>query len=107
MIEATKMSNSDSITNKLKEMSLFIDQAEAALKKGEVINLSHLDKEVEKLCEQALNLPPEDAKAIQPIMGEVISKLENLALSLQNFQSSLKDRAEDLKKHEENKEKDA
>lgn len=80
------------IIDKLNAMNGFIDEAESALEKGNIINLSHLDDEVAQLCAQTLSLPPEQAKSVQPIMANMIGKLEALALSLQSFQAQLKEK---------------
>lgn len=86
------MSDADAIITELDKMGGFIDKAHAALQKGKVVGLSHLDNEVAELCAQAIKLPPEQAKTVQPIMADVISKLETLALSLQSFQAKLKEK---------------
>lgn len=84
------MNNVDHIIKRLNELNLFIDKAQEKLHKGEIINLSHLDQEVGALCEQTLRLKPVDAVKAQPIMAEMISKLENLSISLKEFQDGLK-----------------
>lgn len=87
----TQMSKSEDIISKLKALTQFIEGAQAKLQNGEVIDLSHLDAEVAQLCEETLKLPPEEAVKVQPVMGDMISKLETLSLALQDFQKSLKE----------------
>lgn len=84
------MNEAHRIITRMKEINQFIDNAQTSLKNGRVINLSHLDDEVGQLCEQTLSLPPVEAKAVQPVMAELIGKLENLSLSLQSFQEKLR-----------------
>ena len=84
------MSKATEIINKLEALTLFIEEAQLKLQQGEVISLSHLDGEVAQLCNGALGLPPQEAVQVQPIMGDMISKLETLSLSLQDFQNNLK-----------------
>lgn len=84
------MSKVDEITNKLEAITNFIEQAQIKLQQGEVIDLTHLDGEVAQLCNDTLQLPPADAQRIQPIMGNMISKLEELGTALQDFQTNLK-----------------
>lgn len=84
------MSNADQITSKLENLTHFIEDAKTKLQGGEVVHLSHLDGEVEQLCQQTLKLPPAEAMRVQPIMGNMISKLEELGLALKDFQTSLK-----------------
>ncbi len=83
------MSNAQDISARLQELSDFIESAHNSLSDGEVVNLSHLDGEIEKLCEATLRLPPADATQVQPVMADMISKLEALGLALQEFQNGL------------------
>ncbi len=85
------MSKANDIKQKLEQIILFIEEAQKKLQEGEVINLSHLDGEVEALCQQTLQLPPSDAIEVQPIMGNMITKLEELGVALKDFQSNLKE----------------
>lgn len=84
------MSKADDIAQRLQELTEFIVNAQAQLKNGEVVNLSHLDDEVGQLCDETLKLKPEEAVRVQPIMADMISKLEELGLALKDFQSNLK-----------------
>lgn len=85
------MTQANEIKTKLEEMTQFIAEAHAKLQKGEVVNLAHLDAEIATLCEQTLTLPTTEAQKIQPIMGNMISHLEELGVALQDFQTQLKD----------------
>jgi hypothetical protein len=89
--------NTTQIKQNLNDLTAFIEQAQIKLAQGEVIDLSHLDKDVATLCEAAIQLPPTQAKDVQPAMGEMISKLEELSVGLKDFQSHLKERAEKMK----------
>lgn len=86
------MSKSDDIITKLNALTQFIEDAQNTLQKGEVIDLSHLDAEVAQLCDETLKLPPAEAVAVQPIMGNMITKLEALGVALKDFQSTLKEK---------------
>ncbi len=85
------MSKSEDIITKLSELTQFIENALDRLQNEDVVDLSHLDGEVAGLCEETLTLPPEEAVKVQPVMGEMITKLERLGMALQDFQNSLKD----------------
>ena len=84
------MSNTEQIAVRLQELTSFIQNAKEKLGNGEVVDLAHLDGEVEQICEQALKLKPEEALNVQPVMAEMISKLEELGLALKDFQDNLK-----------------
>ena len=85
------MTDTNSIISRLSELTDFITEALARLEDGEVLNLSHLDDEVEALCEKSMALPPAEAAKIQEPMSQMISKLEELGVALKDFQSNLKD----------------
>ncbi len=84
------MTNATTIKNKLGELTDFITEATTRLEDGEVINLSHLDDEVDTICNAAMSLPPAEAAKVQEPMSVMISKLEQLGLALKDFQSHLK-----------------
>lgn len=84
------MSNADEIAQRLQELSEFIENAHQQLKDGEVVNLSHLDDEVGELCDQTLRLPPKEATKVQPVMADMINKLEKLSVALKDFQEAHK-----------------
>ena len=85
------MTDTNSIISRLSELTDFITEALARLEDGEVLNLNHLDDEVEALCEKSMALPPAEAAKIQEPMSQMISKLEELGVALKDFQSNLKD----------------
>ena len=86
------MNNVEKVLNRLSDLNALIGEAQRDLGQGKVTNLSHLDKEVSQVCEQALALPAEDAKKTQAPMADMIGNLETLALSLQNFQTEMKEK---------------
>lgn len=86
------MSKADQIVDRLTQLTTFIETANMQLAKGEVVNLSHLDSEVDDLCNQTTSLPPTDIVKVQPVMANMISKLEELGLALKDFQAELKSR---------------
>lgn len=88
------MSKADNISQKLNALTQFIEEAQEKLQKGEVVNLTHLDAEVAQLCDETLKLPPKEAVKVQPIMGNMITKLETLGLALKDFQTSMKAKTE-------------
>ena len=84
------MSNAEQIKSRLEELTSFIEEAQSELADGKVVNLSHLDNEVEELCQQTLSLAPQEAQQVQPVMATMISRLEELSVALQDFQKNLK-----------------
>ena len=77
--------NKDQIVKRLENIVTTINQAQDNVAAGIVQDLSFMDKEVAQVCEDIVKLPPEDAAQVQPIMADMISRLEGLAQSLQSF----------------------
>lgn len=86
------MRNKDQIISELSRLSGFINEAQEKLAEGAILNLSHLDDEVETICQEIVRLPSADAQAVQPMMADMIGKLEMLGIALQEFQKNLKER---------------
>lgn len=82
----------DDIITRLNALSGVIDAAQEKLQNQQVVNLSHLDAEVEQVCQEALSLPPPEAQKVQPAMAKMIEKLEVLGQSLKDFQTDLQNR---------------
>jgi len=84
------MSNAADIIERLQELTSFIEEAHQKLKDGEVVGLSHLDDEVAVLCDKTLKLQPKEAVKVQPIMADMINKLEKLGIALKDYQEAHK-----------------
>lgn len=83
------MSDKEDIKSRMQELSAFIDEANTQVSGGQMVDLQGLDDEVASLCERTLALPPQDAVEVQPLMADMITKLEDLGRSLQIFQDKL------------------
>ena len=81
------MSQTAPIIKRINELTDFIGRAQDKLQQGEVSDVSHLDNEVKRLCDQTLSLKAADALQVQPSMGEMITKLEQFAQALKDFQT--------------------
>lgn len=84
------MSDANKIAARLQELTSFIEDARNKLSNGEIIKIAHLDGEIAQICNQTLSLPPKEAVQVQPIMANMISRLEELGLALKDFQNNLK-----------------
>ena len=82
--------NKDQITKRLQEITVTINEAQNDVSAGIVHDLSFMDKDVADICGEILKLKPEDAAAVQPVMADMISRLEGLAQSLQRFKEQYK-----------------
>lgn len=76
----------DQIEQRKRDITVFIEQSVQQVREGRMVTLHHLDDEVASLCDAAVTLPPVDAKHVQPLMAEMIGKLEQLSAALQDYQ---------------------
>ena len=80
----------EAIKTRMIELTDFIQQADDTINGGQMVDLQGLDDEVASLCDRALALPPQEATQIQPLMADMITRLEALGASLQRFQDNLR-----------------
>lgn len=86
------MSNYAEIVDKLEKIQGILDLANADLQAGKVKALTQLEKDVSQICEEAVTLPPEEAKKVQPLLADMIGNLETFALTLKSFQTAMKEK---------------
>lgn len=84
--------NAEQIYQKMEELNLFVQDAEASAREGNIVDIKRLDREVGILCQQALSLPQDDARQIQPMMAEMIGNLDRLGNALRDFKDRHKKR---------------
>ncbi|MAZ76522.1 MAG: hypothetical protein CMH31_04385 [Micavibrio sp.] len=78
----------DQIVKRLEEIIETINKAQDDVTSGLIQDLSFMDKDVAQVCGDIIKLEPKDAAAVQPIMADMISRLEGLAQSLQSFKET-------------------
>jgi len=78
----------EQILKKMEEMVAAIDEAQHSVIAGIVKDLTSMDMEVARLCDAIIKLSPEEAAQVQPAMADMISRLETLEQSLQNFKNN-------------------
>lgn len=66
-----------------------IDNAIAALPDGEIGDLQELDRNVSDLCNRLENAPRDIAQESEPLMSQMISRLEELEQKLRSHQDEL------------------
>ena len=82
--------NVTEIRDKMEKLRDSISDAENSVRGGKMVDLTGLDKNVAVICTQAVALPPEDARDIQPLMAELIGNLERLSIALKDFKDTVK-----------------
>lgn len=78
----------ESFRNRFDELIAFIDQANNAVLDGKMPDLGNVDKKVALLCRDIESANPEIAKQTQPMMAQMIVKLDALAQSLNEYQAA-------------------
>lgn len=80
------MSDVQDISIRMQDLIHFIEDASESVRSGVMTDLQGLDEEVASLCDRTISLPPEQALEVQPLMAEMISRLEDLGRALKEFQ---------------------
>ena len=82
------MTDAASLTERLQELIEFIEKANHSMDEGAVPSLGNLDQTVALLCSDVEKSEPEIARQAQPLMAQMITKLDELAVKLQNLQQA-------------------
>lgn len=67
----------------------FVEKAIEQVKGGAMPDLSDLDGKVSKLCVAVENADKDIGEAVQPLMSEMIAKLDQLAQELNDYQEKI------------------
>ena len=76
----------EDIKAELDRLNQFILDSDAKVRSGEMVTLFQLDDQVAKLCEDSVKLPNEEIEQIQPLLARLINHLEQLSLSIRDYQ---------------------
>ncbi|GJL84387.1 MAG: hypothetical protein DHS20C02_01620 [Micavibrio sp.] len=71
------------------ELTTFVEDALTKVKSNEMPDLSNLDERVSGLCSDIEAADDETTARVQPMMAEMIGKLDELALALSEYQQKL------------------
>ncbi len=77
---------SDELKRRFEDLITYIDKANEDISNGQARKLSALDKTVTALCRDMEDAEKSVANDMQPIMAELISKLDELERNLTEFQ---------------------
>lgn len=80
----------DQIRNKMESLKTYIQEADASVRDGKMVDLTGLDKDIAQVCQKAVTLPPDQARDIQPLMAGLIGDLEQLSRTLHDFKDQMK-----------------
>lgn len=76
------------VETRLKELTGYVGKCSARVTKGEMVDLSGLDRNVSEACAAAEALGSEKARAIAPQMEKLIGELDKLAIAIKEQQDN-------------------
>lgn len=79
------MSDADTLKKRFEDLIKFITESTDMVQNNAMPELGDLDANVTALCKDVEGADPEVAKEIQPLMGEMITKLDTLENELKSF----------------------
>lgn len=74
--------DADALATQLASVLDYVRQCELRAAKGEVMELSGLDRTVMLMCEDIVRLPTPQARNLQPRMQQLVESLDQLALRM-------------------------
>ena len=69
-----------------------IDTALKKAEAGEIIALDKLNTDSERLCNQLQNTDPQTGQALQPLLAEMIARLDELEVKLREIHAGMADK---------------
>ena len=69
----------------IEDLTAYVQNAQRQVEDGSVVELGMLEETVETLCSAVQGLDGQAAQLVKPQMAELISSLDKLAVSLQDF----------------------
>lgn len=82
--------NKDALRARMETIKSFIQDADAEIRGGKMVNLGSLDRDVADICDRVVRLNAPDALELQPLMADMIGELERLSMSLRDYRDNLK-----------------
>ena len=81
--------DADALTVQLSSILDYVRQCDLRVGKGEIMDLSGLDRTVMQMCEEIVRLPAPQARALQPRMQMLVESLDLLALRMREQQTAI------------------
>ncbi|MCD8497258.1 MAG: hypothetical protein LRZ85_03740 [Alphaproteobacteria bacterium] len=81
------MNDASHLESRFQALLHVIDEAQAQAAAGRVMDLSALKTDAERLCAEILKAPPEVARNFQPLIGDMISRLDSLEQTLNTLRT--------------------
>lgn len=78
-----------SLESRFRTLMATLDEAHDKVLSGKIMNLKSLHFEAEHLCAEVLRKEPQTARDFQPLIGEVIGKLDALERVLIEFKERM------------------
>lgn len=81
----------DTLEQEIESLSEILSQAFETLRQGHAPVLGDLNLRVDRLCRDVLEAAPAVTESLRPLLAGMIQRLDELALEIQNYQTSLKE----------------
>ncbi|MCB1651065.1 MAG: hypothetical protein KDI46_03345 [Alphaproteobacteria bacterium] len=78
----------DPLYKRLEDMRGAVEDAQAQIERGRLVDLPSLERDAAYLCDQVKRLEPARARDLQAELAELISALDDLALALERFRNA-------------------
>lgn len=72
------------LRRRIESMTAHVRECEVRAARGEMIDLSRLDREVAEFCRDLGRADPESGMALTPLMAEMVGALESLAQTVKD-----------------------
>ncbi|MEM7650773.1 MAG: hypothetical protein AAF204_01665 [Pseudomonadota bacterium] len=69
----------------IERLTAYVQNAERQVEKGAIVELGMLEETVDTLCNSVQSLEGPAAQLLKPQVAELVSSLDSLAVSLQDF----------------------
>ncbi len=90
----------DLLRQDLQNVSSIVTAARGLIAQGQGVNLQPLEREVQRLCEDILQLPGIDGAPLRPIMTGLIDELTKLAGEMRGHHAQLQEQLHELTSRE-------
>lgn len=85
------MNSLPALETRLNAMLDTIDDARMNAAQGRVHDLTAMKNEADRVCAEILKLPPAEARSLQPLIGDLITRLDELEQTLDSFKQQVEE----------------
>ncbi len=75
------------LQEQIENMILLVEGADRKVREGVIVDMNSLESDVAALCARVTQSDPVLARAVQPLMADLITRLDQLVVSLDDFKT--------------------